>query len=170
MIISEMSVESPLEISLNRSFNPDSGNGVLTVIIRATGYLNFRELRLRMVLIESGLYYDGPNGTDWHNQVFRDMLPDAGGIVFNIHEGELLEFNQDFACRNPLVPDSCDLIAFVQSDNDKRILQAAKIPVIDTPFGIPTLSGWGRIILTLLIIAVSTAAIINYRRRIVMRA
>jgi len=167
MIITEMAVDAPLEMSLSCVFDSLTGYGELAINIHATDVIDYDELHLRIAIIESGLFYDAPNGTDWHNQVFRDMLPDVNGMIFSIQQGETLEFNQRFACRNPLIPDNCDVIAFVQSDMDKRVLQAVKIPVVSAPSEVPTLTEWGLIFLSLSILAVGTMTIISGRRKIV---
>jgi hypothetical protein len=122
----ERAVASPLDIQIAGDYNSFSRTGNLNLRIIATENITLSNLRLRIALTESNIFYTAPNGTTIHNQTFRDMLPDTLGIPVSIALGETLTFNQPFSCPRPLIERNCEFVAFVQSDSTRRILQGAK--------------------------------------------
>lgn len=134
MINNEIQVSSPLEIEIYGSFDQITHTGDLTIFVTATEAITYSNLKLRIALTESNLYWQAPNGSVWHNQTFRDMIPNTSGIPFVINEGETLEFTQTFSCPSPLRPANCDIVVFVQSDSGHRILQGAKENVTFLPY------------------------------------
>jgi len=130
LIVSEMSVESPLEINITGSYNSATRVGEANIQIIATAPITYTNLKLRLAVTESNIGWSAPNGSYWHHQTFRDMRPYTSGTSFTINEGDTLEFSQYFNCPSPLNQDNCELVVFVQSDTDKRILQGAKIDVM----------------------------------------
>ncbi len=119
--------DSPLLITLGGVFDDDSREGTLDITIEAIDIIEWSNLKVRIALTESNLYWHAPNGGDWHHQTMRDMIPSAIGTPIEISQGDILELSQDFSCPSPLVPRSCQLVVFVQSDNGKEILQTAEI-------------------------------------------
>ena len=78
-----------------------------------------------------------------NSDMAADMIPNTNGIGFTISQGDTAEFDQSFTLSSQLNPDNCEIIAFVQSDNGKSILQAGKLMVDDLeeayeldPFGL----------------------------------
>jgi len=142
LINGEMSDPSPLDIEITGEFNPITLEGEANIRIIATEAITYSSLKLRIAITESDLYWHAPNGTNWHHQTFRDMLPYTSGILVNISEGDTAYYTQSFSCPSPLDVDNCDFVAFVQSDNGKRILQGVKLAVNDfdsyylTPFSL----------------------------------
>lgn len=128
-ILNEMNVASPLEIEIHGNYDPGTRQGDLEIWITATDQINYSNLKLRIAITESNLFWHAPNGTDWHHQTFRDMIPNTSGDPFSISEGETLIRNHSFSLHPDLVDNSCEIVVFVQSDNGRRILQAAKIGV-----------------------------------------
>jgi hypothetical protein len=126
-IDNELQRSSPLIINLAGAFDSTSRNGMLNVTIIAVDSIAYSNLKLRIAITESNINYHG----HMQNQTFRDMVPDASGIPVSIIRGDTLYFSQSFSCPAPLVPLNCELVAFVQSDNGRRILQGAKIRVSD---------------------------------------
>ncbi|MCP4584011.1 MAG: Omp28-related outer membrane protein [candidate division Zixibacteria bacterium] len=131
LIVGEMSDPSPLDIEITGDFNPYTLQGEAHIRIIATEAITYSSLKLRMAITESNLYYAFPNGTNWHDQTFRDMVPHTSGTLVNISEGDTAYYTQSFSCPSPLDVDNCDFVAFVQSDNGRRILQGAKLAVND---------------------------------------
>ncbi len=164
MIIAEMLVESPLKIEIDGTYDSLSRAGEANITIIATDPISDTDLHLRIALTESNIFWHAPNGGQWHNQTFRDMIPNPTGIAFSINEGDTLDFTQEFFCPEPLVQENCEIVVFVQSDANRRILQASKSSVIYLPAQIPTLSEWGMIILGLLLLATGTVAVVRRRQ------
>jgi hypothetical protein len=103
-------------------FDEGTGTGEFTVSIYAEETPGLSNLRLRTALIESNLSY---GGRTW-NQVFRDMIPSTYGETFSITQGQTLEYTYDLTVTSPLTPRNCQLVAFVQSDQTREILQSTK--------------------------------------------
>jgi hypothetical protein len=116
-------------MTLSGSFDRDSlaGDLHINVVVESDPALN--NLKLRVALIESGLYYVAPNGSRYHHQVFRDMFPTTGGLGVTLPVGDTLDYTVHYTVPSAIRPDSCFLVAFVQSDQNKHIVQAARIAI-----------------------------------------
>jgi hypothetical protein len=130
LIANELREESPLEIDISGSYDPVSRDGDLHITVTATDAIDHSNLKLRIAVTESRLYWHAPNGGDWHHQTFRDMLPNTSGISFSIEEGQSEMFDQSFSLHPALVDENCEIAVFVQSDNGHWILQGAKTGVM----------------------------------------
>jgi hypothetical protein len=135
MINSELTVSSPLEIDISGEYDPSSREGNMQITVTATELIEYTNLKLRIAITESNLYWAAPNGTNRHHQTFRDMIPGTSGIAFSISEGDTEVFNQPFSLHTDLDEDNCEIVVFVQSDNGRRILQGAKKDVMS--LGLP---------------------------------
>ncbi|MCP4582179.1 MAG: T9SS type A sorting domain-containing protein [candidate division Zixibacteria bacterium] len=123
-------VESPIEIQLSGDFDEITREGNLDMTLIAHEQINHAGLVVMIALTEDSLFYQGSNGTLWHNKTMRDIIPDTLGITLNISQGETVEISQAFSCPDPLVIDKCELVAWVQANPDDRdILQTSKILV-----------------------------------------
>lgn len=110
-------------------YNPDSLSGQFMVTVYAEGDPGASNLWLRIALTESGIHYQAPNGANLHNYIFRDMIPSTEGLDIEISQGETKHFTFPFNVPPPLDTDNCALIAFVQSDQNRQILQGARIKI-----------------------------------------
>jgi len=118
--------DSPLLMQVSGSFDPDSLDGLITVTIIAEDTPAQTNLKLRFALTESGIYYNGAYGPDIHNQTFRDMIPGTAGQSITINQNDTLSYSFDFSIPSSFEIDSCEFLAFVQSDQNKYIVQGAK--------------------------------------------
>lgn len=125
-IINESNISSPLNIQIEGNFDPATRNGQVQVTVMATDTITNTNLKLRIGVIESDIYWEAPNNTDWHHQTFRDLTPNANGIALTIQRNQVRRFTQDFSCPSPIVPENCEIFVFVQSDSGRRILQGNK--------------------------------------------
>jgi len=115
-------VNSDLQTNITGYFDEGTGTGQFTVSIYAETTPGLSNLRLRTALTESNISY---GGRTW-NQIFRDMIPSTYGEQITITQGETLEFTYDLTISHPLVPRNCQLVAFVQSDQNREILQSTR--------------------------------------------
>jgi hypothetical protein len=115
-------VYSDLEMNITGYFDDNTGTGQFTVSIYAESTPGLGNLRLRSVLTESNISYGGHT---W-NQVFRDMLPSTYGEPITLTQGETLEFTYDLNITSPLISRNMQVVAFVQSDQNREILQSTK--------------------------------------------
>jgi len=128
-----MGVESNLEMQINGEYNEVTREVDLLVTVTATDEVTQPDLRLFVALTESDLHYE----EHVHNQVMRDMVPDAEGESFTISNGETLHFTRDFTLDNQLEDENCEIAVFVQSYTTKEVLQTAKSGLIELePLGV----------------------------------
>jgi hypothetical protein len=126
--------ESPVTMSLSGDFNPDSDTGYVIVTTFAEADSGYTSLKLRVVLAESGIHWVHPPSVAIHNQTFRDLTPNANGRAITLTVGESRYDTFTFVARSPINADSCEIVAFIQSDRTspsptKRILQGTKITI-----------------------------------------
>ncbi len=133
MIMNQYDVASPLEIQLSGTYDDIDKSGVLSIDILATDEIAYDELHIMIALTESNIFWRGPNGTEWHNQTMRDMIPGATGTVISISEGESIQLNQEFSCPDPISTRGSQLVVFAQAPQGlgREVLQAAKIRIDD---------------------------------------
>jgi hypothetical protein len=108
------------------------------------------KVKLRLVLVEETVKYVGSNGLRFHHQVVRDLIGGADGVpvakltagkhTASVHlaklKDKLAEYLDDFAVARPFPNPNRPLdlkglrvIALVQDDESKEILQAAQFEV-----------------------------------------
>ncbi len=125
-INTESNVSAPLDIEIEGDYDPAAHSGQLRITVAATAQISNTSLRLRIALIESNINWPAPNGTQWHHQTFRDMVPGTAGLPIAIQQGQIVQVDQSFSCPSALRSENCDIVVFVQSDSGHRILQGAK--------------------------------------------
>lgn len=121
-ILARMGIESNLEIEISGHYNEGTRETNLQLAVTATAGITQPNLRLQVVLTESDLDYGGHT----HNQVMRDMIPDAEGESFTISNGQTLHFNRSFTVDGLLQDENCEIVVFVQSHTTREVLQSAK--------------------------------------------
>jgi len=135
--------EPYLDIGLFGNYDSPSREVDLTVRLFAPGYIpQTWDLRLFVVLMESNIYWPGPNGTAWHHQTMRDIIPYYFGDTLTIAEGQTKERNYVFNVDNQLEDTNCELVVFVQNyGSPKYVLQGAKV----RPYGTGAFRGVDRL-------------------------
>jgi hypothetical protein len=109
-----------------------------------------KNVRLRLALIEEWVRYRGRNGLSYHHRVVRALPGGAEGLALTKKEGEqsavvdledlrkrLNKYLDDFARNEAPFPDAqrpmafrnLSVVAFVQNDDTKEVLQAIEVPV-----------------------------------------
>jgi hypothetical protein len=131
LINTERSVTSELEITLSGRYLHFPAEGSLYVRIHVQSDPGLANCRLRVALTEDDIYYYAPNGITTHNQTFRDMLPSPDGQPITLTVGQTIIDTIRFSTVSPEVIDNLNLIAFVQSDFNKRVVQCATIKISD---------------------------------------
>jgi len=130
--MNEADVWSPLIMDITGSYDWDAREGAFTVNIYAELDPGASNMKLRIALVEDNINWHAPNGTNIHNQTFRDMIPNPAGIGVDIRaQGESFEYSDTFTMADPAQDRNCMLVAFVQNDLNRNILQGAKIPIND---------------------------------------
>jgi hypothetical protein len=139
---SKISAIQPLPSSLALDFQVEYGDradtGTVHVEVVAIDQILYTDLHLRLALIES----DIPYGGKIYNQVLRDYLPDQNGLFLTIAQGDTFTHSEEFVIQSGWDPASCYIVAFVQNDAERMVLQSVQgrvfIPtpiVSETPVG-----------------------------------
>jgi len=118
-----------LEVSANYVNNTLNVTGTLTANEPIDG-----NLKLRLALAEQAIQYDdapgGTNGETQYTHVFKKFVTGAGGTELNDSwsPGDSYTFNESLDLTGVTIYDytTLELIAFVQDDSDRNVLQAAK--------------------------------------------
>ncbi len=131
MINSERQVNSELVINLSGIYMADSAAGYVTVRIITETDPGLGNCKLRLSIVENNIEWNAPNGLTRHEQVFRGMFPSTFGQAVTLIAGDTLEYTFRFMTSAPMAPGNCLIVAFVQSDYNHRVAQAAKIKITD---------------------------------------
>jgi hypothetical protein len=119
-IETRLSIPSPLSMDVTVAYDTLSRSGQAYVQVIAVDSVGAGDLHLRYALIESGLIYKNV----LYDEVLREMYPDEDGVSFTVGLGETFQDTMDFALEPVWLPENCDLLAFVQGDSTKEVLQS----------------------------------------------
>ncbi len=109
---------TPLKMSIS-SFSFDGQNAHVTVDLELEGDLaDISQTRLRVAVLEDDLIYSSVN----YNNILRDMLPDQALTINTAGQAQQITIN--FSSDPGWDPTNMRLIAFVQDDSNKEILQS----------------------------------------------
>jgi hypothetical protein len=138
MVTGRESAQSPLTIDLDGTYNSGTRSGTVVAYIEATDVISLTNLKLHFVLTESDINLSAPNGQTIFHEVMRDMLPGSSGELVSLSSpGDTLMRERDFSLDSSWVLQNCEIVVFIQSDQTKEVLQAAKWQV---PVDVPNLS------------------------------
>jgi hypothetical protein len=126
MVSTRRAVPSPLALNLEVEYGAKNDSGTVHVQVVATEPISFDRLHLRMAIIEDSLSYLGNN----YDQILRDYLPDEIGFSFSISQGDTFAHSEDMAIDSAWVAEHCKIVAFVQEDDNREVLQAIQGPVL----------------------------------------
>ena len=135
MISARRAVASPLAMDMQVEYGAREDTGTVHVEVAATDPIVFSGLHLRMAIVEDGLSTKGD-----FNQVFRDYFPDRYGIPFGISEGDTFSHFEDFVIQTAWNADNCKIVAFVQDDTTREVVQAGQTRVVPVPAGVAELT------------------------------
>jgi hypothetical protein len=116
---------SPVALGLAVEYPAKGDTGTIVAEVIAEDTIAFQGLVLRLAVTESGIDTMGIK-----DQILRDYLPDAGGISFTIAQGDTFTHSQPFIIDAGWTAENCDIVAFVQDDTTREVLQAVQAPVI----------------------------------------
>jgi hypothetical protein len=131
-------IPTPLAMDLQVDYSTQTGTGTVHVDAIATEAVYFTDLYLRVGIIESGVNY----GAKVYNQILRDYLPGPAGISFSIAEGDTFSHSEDFVIQSGWNAANCSIVAFVQNDSERMVVQCVQDPVtVGTPVDSETPAG-----------------------------
>ncbi len=100
----------------------------VTLTINKVATYTGTNLKVQLAVTETGIPYS------WQNQstidyCMRDMVPTDLGTAIDFSGSDEVEVDLTFTLDPTWVTDSCELIAFVQDDDTKEVLQCVKVMV-----------------------------------------
>ncbi len=138
-ILANAATTAPLAISVAGNFDYQSGQGSALITLDPETGIN-GNYRLKVVLVQDGLYYMGSNGYPDHENVMRDMFPSFSGTSITLTEGVQSTELVDFNVPTQFPVDDCRLVIFVQS-SDHTVLNTVSTHIAEiTPLNIPNLT------------------------------
>jgi hypothetical protein len=121
-----LAVPSPVTIALAVDYGARGDTGTVQVEVIAVDSIAFQGLALRLAVTESQINY--PKGI--RHQVLRDYFPDETGIPLTVAQDDTFAHSQPIVIAAGWAADHCQVVAFVQDDTTREVLQAAQAPVI----------------------------------------
>lgn len=127
----------------------DLKDGAIKIVANAKSDAKAKDAKLRLVVVEDTVRYPGGNGLRFHHKVVRGMPGGVDGIALAngqakvdmtvkladlkaTLESGIAEFQKSREFTHPLPPidlKSLSIVAFVQDDSDKAVLQTAIVPL-----------------------------------------
>jgi len=122
---SRVPVNSAYSISI---FGDHSGNDYnLTVRVHKLATTPpYTNIVLQLALTESEIMYNW-QGQDHLNFVSRMMAPDYNGTPLDFSTGDVQDLDLSFTMGADWVTENCELVAFIQNNDGKEILQGTKL-------------------------------------------
>lgn len=122
----------PAQFNISLSYqNVGSNNYEATVVIEKVVTTTYNNIVLQLILTESNLQYSW-QGMSELNWVTRDMIPTQTGTVLDFSSSNTVTLILPFTMNSALQKENCDLIAFVQNNTGKEIMQS-KVVTMNTP-------------------------------------
>ena len=126
--MAQYAVPSDWEISATGTFNILNRTARVNVHIVLGGANPDGVEFVRTALVENNIYWPAPNGINWHEQTFRDMIPNVNGVTITPDENGIFDTNLEFTVDEIIVEDNCDLVMFIQSTRYRQIYQGYRLP------------------------------------------
>lgn len=133
MILARSGDESPVAITIGGVYDSLTRAGNLVIRLVATDVVDGANLKLRIALTETHINYNAPNGTNIHNETFRDLIPTAAGTTVTINPGDTLYYNQAFTHSATVNFHNGQIVVWLQSDATKEIHQTAVKNLVQFP-------------------------------------
>jgi len=135
MITTRMNEPAPVTIRFWGDYTPTDGSGTVYVQFRNDSSATISGNAL-IVITEDSLYYNAPNGRDWHCHVPRDYLPDHIGTSISIPAGDSAVVSQAFTIDAAWNENMCKILAWVQdgvmqTDSTYEIWQGSMVNVTE---------------------------------------
>jgi len=127
----QKAINSPCSLSINSSiYYPETKDGIIRAKIYSVNQIAEGNLKLRYAISESNISYNW----GWLHEldyVLRDMVPDANGTSFSINKGEVYADSQSYTLSPSWNDTNCELVVFVQSDDNRKVLATASVSLSD---------------------------------------
>ena len=105
-------------------------NYTFEIIVEKLAEIQNHDLTLQVIVTESNID-ESWQGMDHLNYVERTMLPDSDGTILDFSSNDSLNVQLESNFLSLWNSENCELIAFIQDETTKEILQAAKVAFPD---------------------------------------
>jgi len=120
-------INCAFSIAINGTNTDDDYSLIVTVEQVARN--NYENMVLQVALTESDIDYSW-QGQDVLMWVNRTMTPDADGTELDFSSGDVQEIELSFTMDADWVEENCELVAFIQTNDTKEVLQGTKIELL----------------------------------------
>jgi len=128
LVDQRMLMQTSFDIELSGSVSGDDYDMVISVT-KVADYSG-TNLKVRFALTESHIQYNW-QGESELNFVNHLMLPNANGTSVNFNSiGETIDVPLSFTFNNSWDVNNCELVAFIQDDSNKEVLNSAKMDAL----------------------------------------
>ncbi len=127
-------IPSPLAIDISGTSAGNTYNIVLS--IHKLAAITSTDLKAHLVLTESNIQYAWQGQTEL-NYVERKMVPDENGTALSFTSGDMQIITLSFTKDASWVTSECELVAFVQDNGTKEILNGNKVMLTALPSPMP---------------------------------
>ena len=115
----------PSSFKINMTFSHVGTNYTVNAqVIKLASYTG-SNLVFQLALTESDIIYSWQGQTQL-NFVERLMVPDQNGTALDFSTGDTINLMETFTMNSSWIPENCELVAFVQANSSKEILQGIK--------------------------------------------
>lgn len=129
LIESKLKLKNQFGINIVNNYDSLAGTGSLTVSVGQLSGTSVSDLRLHAVLTENNLYYEAPNGEDWHQNTMRKLFTGTDGMSINIIPGQSSNFEIPYSIPEGVVAKNSSIVVFVQSQSAKSVLGVERVKV-----------------------------------------
>lgn len=120
-------MERTTHIDLDLAHTRDGLQGTAALNILSCSDYSDRNLYVRFAITEDEIQFDAPNEKEIFFQAMRDMLPDAQGERITLPPKVKLHIDRDYTIQSAWNVNHLNLVAFIQDDDTREILQATSI-------------------------------------------
>ncbi|MGB2980347.1 MAG: dockerin type I domain-containing protein [Candidatus Zixiibacteriota bacterium] len=123
-----MQINTPGVLAVAVEYDSSTRDGAIVATFTSVDQISQADLHFRYAISESHIYHEWLE-LDSLQFVVRDMLPDHMGVPFSINQGAAVVDTQSFHIDAEWVDRNCELVAFVQSDQDTTVLISRSLPL-----------------------------------------
>ncbi len=120
----------PCSFTIDVCGEENGGTYDVTVTLEKVASYTGTNLKAHLVLTESEIAYSW-QGMSELNFVCRKMYPDSAGTSVDFSSNSVIEINYTFTPDGSWNTDHCELVAFIQDDDNQEILQGTKVALPD---------------------------------------
>ena len=135
-IVQRMNQPAPVAITMWGNYSPSQGTGTIYTKFRNDSTQAITG-RVFFVITEDSIYYEAPNGDNWHNHVARDYIPGPqNGQVIYLTAGDSVTVNKSFTIQPSWNEERCDIVTWIQNnvmqiDSTKEVWQGGIIKITE---------------------------------------